>query len=131
MSRWQSSTCGAAVSPRRVHHGDFRAGPEAPMGFCAATAAGDAALPAAAERYQLQLLDQRLREGKAVGAGFELVARGEELLAGAERDQLQLLDQRLREGKAVGAGLELVARDAALLAGAERDQLQLRELLTS
>ncbi len=37
--------------------------------------ARDAELPARAERDQLQLRDQRLREGPAVGAGFELVAK--------------------------------------------------------
>ena len=37
--------------------------------------ARDAELPARAERDQLQLRDQRLREGPEVGAGFELVAK--------------------------------------------------------
>ena len=81
------------MPPRRVHHGDFRAGQEAPMGFCAATAAGDAELLAGAERDQPPLRDQRLREKKAAGSGLELIATDAALLAGAERDQLQLRDE--------------------------------------
>ena len=48
--------------------------------------------------------NQRQREGPAVGAGLEFVAKDAALLAGARRDQLQLIDQRLREGPAMGAG---------------------------
>ena len=91
---------------------------------CVEPVGGYAALPAGARRDQLQRVDQRLREGPAVGAGLELVACDVALLAGARRYQLQRGDQRLREGPAVGAGLELVTDSVAILAGARRDQLQ-------
>ena len=81
----------------------------------------NAEFPAGARRDELQLRDQGLRDGPAVGAGLELVARDVELLVATERDQLQVRDQRLREGPAEGPGLELVARDAEFPAGFGRD----------
>lgn len=73
--------------------------------------AGVIALPAGAERNELQLGDQRLRKGAEVGEDLELAAGDAALPAGGESVQLQRGHQRLREGRAVGAGLELGDRE--------------------
>ena len=52
-----------------------------------------------ADDEQLQLRDQRLREGPAVGAGLGRAAGNVNLPSGAGRDQLQLCDQSLQKGQ--------------------------------
>ena len=55
------------------------------MGACLELDAQDAALPIGAECGQLQRSDKRLREGPAVGAGFERALGDAALRGGAGR----------------------------------------------
>ena len=73
---------------------------------------------------QLQRWDQRVREGRAVAAGFGVAQRDVGFECGAQRHHFQLVDQRLREKRAVAAGLLVAGRDEGCEGGFGRSQLQ-------
>ncbi|CAK0859317.1 unnamed protein product [Prorocentrum cordatum] len=60
---------------------------------------------------QLQCWDQRVREGRAVAAGFGAAQQDAGGESGAQRHQLQRWDQRVREKRALAAGSGAAGRD--------------------